>query len=307
MNATEWKEKFSLVEYARENFYFREISNGLMIQCPFHADKNPSCMIRHSAYKCYGCGESGDSIDFLMKSLGMSFTEVLTCTELSSHILENKIYYRKKKAVRLPSSKEIEVYSNRLQIDLRLRQWIRERHIIDDSYNLGYVENPKFFYNFSSPRIIIPVYQNGRIINARYRITPLEDSDEPKYLGHPGRAPSLFNVDVLSSDSIVIAGSELDAIALSTNGIPSVGLPGENIFLNDWIELFLGKNVLIWLDYDWAGINGAISIYKKIKDFAAKAEIFSWPTTFSFKDDIKDFIDVFGIAGAMKIYREALL
>ena len=41
------------------------------IPCPFHDDKSPSFHLYPNGYKCYGCGESGDSVAFVSKLLGI--------------------------------------------------------------------------------------------------------------------------------------------------------------------------------------------------------------------------------------------
>ena len=48
--------------------------------CPFHSEKTPSFSVTSSrqAYKCFGCGKSGDVFSFLMEHQGLSFYEALT-------------------------------------------------------------------------------------------------------------------------------------------------------------------------------------------------------------------------------------
>lgn len=47
--------------------------------CPFHNEKSPSftVSIPKQFYKCFGCGESGDGIQFLMKNQKKTFTEAI--------------------------------------------------------------------------------------------------------------------------------------------------------------------------------------------------------------------------------------
>ncbi len=48
------------------------------ILCPFHKEKSPSMYIDlNMGYKCFGCGRSGDSIQFVMTKYSLTFPEAL--------------------------------------------------------------------------------------------------------------------------------------------------------------------------------------------------------------------------------------
>lgn len=57
----------------------KQNGSGVWCCCPFHSEKTPSCKIDSSRgmYHCFGCGKSGDIIDFVMESDGLSFREAL--------------------------------------------------------------------------------------------------------------------------------------------------------------------------------------------------------------------------------------
>ena len=55
---------------AAENFGLAVDHSG-MARCPFHDDHHPSLKLS-KRYYCFGCGESGDVIDFTAKYLGIS-------------------------------------------------------------------------------------------------------------------------------------------------------------------------------------------------------------------------------------------
>ncbi|MDE1884185.1 MAG: DNA primase [Rhodospirillales bacterium] len=45
--------------------------------CPFHGEKTPSFYVYEDHYHCFGCGEHGDVITFVMKSTGAGFMEAV--------------------------------------------------------------------------------------------------------------------------------------------------------------------------------------------------------------------------------------
>ncbi len=45
--------------------------------CPFHGEKSPSFHVYEDHYHCFGCGEHGDAIAFVMKSQGAAFMEAV--------------------------------------------------------------------------------------------------------------------------------------------------------------------------------------------------------------------------------------
>ena len=59
--------------------YGFKIEKGGAICCPFHNEKTPSFKIYKNGtrYHCFGCGESGDVITFVMKYCGIDFKQAL--------------------------------------------------------------------------------------------------------------------------------------------------------------------------------------------------------------------------------------
>ncbi len=45
--------------------------------CPFHGEKTPSFYVYDDHYHCFGCGEHGDAIGFVMKTHGLSFMDAV--------------------------------------------------------------------------------------------------------------------------------------------------------------------------------------------------------------------------------------
>ena len=61
----------------------RREGRWLKWRCPFHADgKTPSLGVAGNRWKCFGCGRSGDAIDWLREREGLSFQEA--CKQLGA-------------------------------------------------------------------------------------------------------------------------------------------------------------------------------------------------------------------------------
>lgn len=67
------KQSFSMRAIAEQ--YGLEVKRGGMIVCPFHADKNPSMKLNEDYYYCFGCGATGDAIDFVAQLFGIGTRE----------------------------------------------------------------------------------------------------------------------------------------------------------------------------------------------------------------------------------------
>ena len=52
--------------------YGLKIGRGDMVCCPFHADRTPSMKLNEDYFYCFGCGTSGDVIDFVARLFNLS-------------------------------------------------------------------------------------------------------------------------------------------------------------------------------------------------------------------------------------------
>ncbi len=69
----ELKSKISLVNYIGRFLRLEKSGSSFKACCPFHSEKTPSFHIKPEYYHCFGCGESGDLIKFVMKYESMDF------------------------------------------------------------------------------------------------------------------------------------------------------------------------------------------------------------------------------------------
>jgi len=66
-----------ILEIVSDYILLRKSGKEYIGLCPFHDDRRPSLSVNpdKGLFHCFGCGESGDVIDFIMKLDGLSFPE----------------------------------------------------------------------------------------------------------------------------------------------------------------------------------------------------------------------------------------
>ena len=62
---------------AAEHYGLRVLRNG-MTCCPFHEDRHPSMKLNEDYFFCFGCGATGDVIDFTARLFGVSLKDAVT-------------------------------------------------------------------------------------------------------------------------------------------------------------------------------------------------------------------------------------
>lgn len=64
--------KSSVTPEAAVMQYGIPVTRSHMICCPFHDDKHPSMKLNDTYFYCFGCGATGDVIDFVSRLFGIS-------------------------------------------------------------------------------------------------------------------------------------------------------------------------------------------------------------------------------------------
>lgn len=73
------KEQNDIVDIISENVKLKRSGRNFSGLCPFHNEKSPSFSVSQDKqiYKCFGCGESGNVITFIMKKRNMQFVDAV--------------------------------------------------------------------------------------------------------------------------------------------------------------------------------------------------------------------------------------
>lgn len=189
--------------------------------CPFHNEKTPSFTVddRKQLFHCFGCGEGGDVVSFIMHKEGLSYIDSMKYLAKKAGIklddtkssTENKIlnrYYDINKDImmyfykNLLTDKACQIYLknrgfrsnivNTFMLGFAKNSWDdllsyvkKKDYLLDDIENLGLIkksQNGKYYDKYRN-RLIFPIINHyGKVIGFGGRSI---DSTMPKYLNSP--------------------------------------------------------------------------------------------------------------------------
>ncbi|MFU0825399.1 DNA primase [Clostridium sp.] len=217
------KDQNDIVDVISESVALKRSGRNFIGLCPFHNEKTPSFSVSQDKqiYKCFGCGEAGNVITFVMKSKNMNFIDAVKYLgdkaniDIGDNTTENteyknkieKLYKINVEAARyyftcLQSNKDAIQYFIRRGITNKtirkfglgyardgwknLLNYLRRRGYTElDMLNAGLIvkgKNDSYYDRFIN-RVIFPVFDyRGKVIGFGGRV--LDDS-KPKYLNSP--------------------------------------------------------------------------------------------------------------------------
>ncbi len=229
------KDKLDILEIISKDVILKKTGNNYWGLCPFHKEKTPSFSVNPSKgiFKCFGCGEGGDALTYLMKTRGLEFSELIK--ELAQEYgveLPNTYSKSPDKSIKDSMLKACEEASefythnlfsssaSKVALDYLTNRGIDENIIKTYSLGLAPKEPSKLYKklkeNYSDDvlekaglilkassgeyvdrfrnRIIIPIHdENGNVV--AFGARALEEGQKPKYLN--------------SSDSLIYNKSKL--------------------------------------------------------------------------------------------------
>ena len=71
--------KADIIEVVEEQLKLTKKGVNHIGLCPFHNEKTPSFTVSQAKgiFKCFGCGESGNAVGFVMKTKNMGFVDAI--------------------------------------------------------------------------------------------------------------------------------------------------------------------------------------------------------------------------------------
>lgn len=267
-------EKIDLLEYVSDLIDMEQKGKDYFGICPFHNENTPSFSITPSknSWYCFGCGNGGSIIDFVMKYKKISFTKAVSVLldyaniDISNMKIESETFQLFKKLAKLTNKTSSKNEHIILLPDIMdtyefsgLDIWKKEG-ISDSILNKYQVR-----FDRSAGRIVYPIHDhNGNIINVKGRIVssnwkerklrkytyyyPLEQSD------------FLFGLyqnkeEILKCGSVIVFESAKSVMKMESNGIFNCVSLETSHFTDDQIRLLLSlqlHDIILALDNDVA-------------------------------------------------------
>lgn len=216
------KESNDIVDIISESVPLKRVGRNYWGLCPFHSEKTPSFSVTRDKqlFKCFGCGEGGNVITFIMKNRNLDFNEALRLLADKANITleesaESKKNYDKLEVYYKMHIDAARFFFRNLSDHKEIREYFYKRGITEQtirSFGLGFAldswdsllkylkamnykeddivrgglatknENGKIYDRFRN-RIMFPVFDvKGRVIAFGARVM---DDSKPKYLNSP--------------------------------------------------------------------------------------------------------------------------
>ncbi|HEV7348717.1 CHC2 zinc finger domain-containing protein [Telluribacter sp.] len=144
---------------------------------------------------------------------------------------------------------------------------------------------------FYKHAIIIPYYQNEKLVYLQGRVIGRPEDKTPRYQFLNGVPISLFNGDMLrkvrTGRTVYLTEGAFDCMTLVQQGHPAVSLGSVTLFKKEWAKLFQRFEICFWFDNDPAGQHAV----KAYRDIFEGAGLSTYSRTV--KDGFKDINEYF--------------
>lgn len=248
------KDSCSTLDVVSQFVKLKKKGNDYVGLCPFHNEKTPSFSVSpiKNIYKCFGCGESGDGITFLIKHENKSYVEALkwVAEKNNIHVEETGI----KKNILKPSLRGGVL--SQVTVEYFKKRCISHNTLLESKITESKEWMPKAQAEVQT--ICFNYYRNCELINIKFRAKgkDFKMSKDAELI--------FYNLDSINGKKeAYITEGELDCLSLIEIGIKNVvSVPNgasatqsaKLEYLDNCFEYFLDKEkVFLIVDNDMAG------------------------------------------------------
>ena len=219
--------------------------------CPFHDDHTPSLTFKGHKFKCWSCGESGDSISLVQKVLGKSFLEACRWLADEHNVILTE-YKPQEVTTPLPSREGSRVgrFSRFFEhpfLNEEARRFLFEERRLDPRV-IRWCRLTSWRDRNGTPWLQIPYYdREGKLVgvqNRNLRKSPSGDlggPPSPRFRFPQGSECGIYNLPVLNllrpGDELFIAEGCSDCLSLLSAGHKAIAIPSATLLTRKDVEL----------------------------------------------------------------------
>ena len=273
------KNQIEIISLIEQYVKLKRTGTNAVGLCPFHQEKTPSFNVSNDKgiYTCFGCGKTGDVIQFIMEHQSKSYYQAITFLADKYNIeldLKKKVYDRPVERLTKLSETNIKYFENR---------GISNNTLLRFNVTESTEWMPKAQKEVSA--VCFNYYRDEELINIKYRA---KDKD---FKLAKNAELIFYNIDAIKdTTTAIIVEGEIDALTLYECGHYNVvSVPngaGNNLqYLDNCYKYFENKTkVIIATDNDEPGNNLCEELARRIgKEKCYKV---------LYPDDCKDINDV---------------
>lgn len=244
-----------------------EIDTHFLIFCPFHYNVNtPACEVDKSngMFICFSCGETGSIIDMIMRTTNRNYFEAMRMINSRKDVvdIEREVDQAIEASSDLPEFDMdlIRKLHTSLMNSDRAKEYFANRNISQESavtFMLGYSEKQDM--------VVVPVFSVENICLG-FVARSIEGKSFKNSTGLP-KSKTLFNINNVKRQKMVVVESSFDVIRLSQLNIPAVATLGATVSKSQ-ISLLqtYASSIIVCPDNDDAGSGLIDKIVKNIKN-----------------------------------------
>ena len=229
--------------------------------CPFHNDHTPSLTFKKNKFKCWSCGESGDSISFVEKVLGKDFLDACRWLADENNVILTEYKPEEVKPVEPFDTSRYERYFERPWLNDEARRFLYDERRIDPRV-VAWCRLTSWKDRRGVPWLQIPYYdREGHLIGVQNR--NLIPGGSPRFRFPQGSSCTIYNLPVLNllkpGDELWITEGCSDCWAMLSAGHKAIAIPSATLLSKKDVNLLqalsseLSVRYEMWPDRDEPG------------------------------------------------------
>ena len=241
--------------------------------CPFHNDHTPSMTFKKGKWKCWSCGEGGDTISLVQKVLNKNFPEACRWLADENNVILTEYRPKEEKPPKPFDASRYNKYFERPFLNDEARRFLFEERKLDPRV-VRWCRLTSWKDRQGTPWLQIPYYDmDGKLIGVQNRRLrnenenenhePLTMNHEPRFRFPAGSRCGIYNLPVLKmmkpGEELWITEGCSDCWAMLSSGHKAIAIPSATLLSKEnkeqlsTVSCQLSIKLNMWPDADVPG------------------------------------------------------